>query len=199
MARFDGMETQVLGLSVDSTDCLKAWADSLGGIDYPLVSDFFPHGRVAQMYGVFRSEGYSERALFVIDKHRIIQYVDVHDIDEQPDNEVLFDELARLDPRLAARQATQQVRPAVVAAASEPEADVVMYCTPWCPACMRARTFFKEHQISVVEVDITKDRAAAQRVKNWAGGYETTPTFKVKGQVIVDWDPGKMVKILGIV
>ena len=190
------METQVLGLSVDSTDCLKAWADSLGGIDYPLLSDFFPHGRVAQMYGVFRNEGYSERALFVIDKQRIIRYVDVHDIAEQPDNEVLFAEIARLEPRLAAVQAAV-AKPAVVAV-PEPEADVVMYCTPWCPACMRARAFFKEQHIAYVEVDITKDRAAAQRVKDWTGGFETTPTFNVKGQVIVDWDAGKMVKVLGI-
>jgi glutaredoxin len=190
------METQVLGLSVDSTDCLKAWADSLGGIDYPLLSDFFPHGRVAQMYGVFRNEGYSERALFVIDKQRMIRYVDVHDIAEQPDNEVLFAEIARLEPRLAAVQAAV-AKPAVVAV-PEPEADVVMYCTPWCPACMRARAFFKEHHIAYVEVDITKDRAAAQRVKDWTGGFETTPTFNVKGQVIVDWDAGKMVKVLGI-
>jgi glutaredoxin len=190
------METQVLGLSVDSTDCLKAWADSLGGIDYPLLSDFFPHGRVAQMYGVFRTEGYSERAIFVIDKQRIIRYVDVHNIAEQPDNEVLFAELARLDPKLAAAQAVVE-KPAVVTA-PEPEADVVMYCTPWCPGCMRARAFLKEHHISYVEVDISKDRAAAQRVKGWANGFETTPTFNVKGQVIVDWDPGKMIMVLGI-
>ena len=85
------METQVLGLSVDSTDCLRAWAESLGGITYPLLSDFYPHGQVAQRYGVLRAEGFSERAIFIIDKKGIIRYVDVHDIDEQPDNEVLFD------------------------------------------------------------------------------------------------------------
>jgi glutaredoxin len=192
------METQVLGLSVDSKDCLRAWAESLGGIDYPLLSDFFPHGRVAQMYGVFRSEGYSERALFIVDKQRIIRYVDVHAIDEQPDNEVLFAELAKLDPKYAAVQASSAAAKPAVVATPEPEADVVMYCTPWCPGCMRARAFFKEHHISYVEVDITKDRAAAQRVKGWANGYETTPSFNIKGQIIVDWDPGKMVKALDI-
>jgi glutaredoxin len=190
------METQVLGLSVDSQPCLKAWADSLGGIDYPLLSDFFPHGRVAQMYGVFRNEGHSERAIFVIDKQRIIRYVDVHDIATQPDNDVLFTELARLDPKLASAQVLQGKPPVV--AAPEPEADVVMYCTPWCPSCMRARAFLKEHGIQYVEVDISKDRAGAQRVKGWAGGFETTPTFNIRGQIVVDWDPAKMVKALGI-
>ncbi len=196
MARFDGMEAQVLGLSVDSEPCLKAWAESLGGIEYPLLSDFFPHGRVAQMYGVFRSEGHSERAIFIIDKQRIIRYVDVHDIADQPDNEMLFAELAKLEPRLAASQPAP-VRAAPVAT-PEPAADVVMYCTPWCPSCMRARAFFKEHGIQYVEVDISKDRAAAQRVKTWANGYETTPTFNIRGQVIVDWNPAKMVELLGI-
>jgi alkyl hydroperoxide reductase subunit AhpC len=42
---------------------LKAWADSLGGIHYPLLSDFWPHGEVAQEYGVLRADGNTERAL----------------------------------------------------------------------------------------------------------------------------------------
>ena len=38
------------------------------------------------MYGVFREpDGYSERAIFVIDKRGFIRYIDIHDIDEQPD------------------------------------------------------------------------------------------------------------------
>jgi peroxiredoxin len=42
------MHTQVLGISVDSTDCLRAWAESLGGISYPLLSDFI-NGKVANL------------------------------------------------------------------------------------------------------------------------------------------------------
>jgi alkyl hydroperoxide reductase subunit AhpC len=84
------MQTQVLGLSVDSVPCLKAWAESLGGITYPLLSDFYPHGAVARKFGVLRKEGYTERAIFIMDKEGIIRYVDVHDIDTQPDNDILF-------------------------------------------------------------------------------------------------------------
>ena len=65
------METQVLGLSVDSKDCLRAWGESLGGITYPLLSDFWPHGGVAQQFGVLRSDGKTERALFIIDKRGV--------------------------------------------------------------------------------------------------------------------------------
>ncbi len=90
------MQTQVLGLSVDSVPCLKAWADSLGGISYPLLSDFYPHGKVAEMFGVLRSEGYTERAIVVMDKEGVIRYVDVHDIGEQPDNDELLQVLDEL-------------------------------------------------------------------------------------------------------
>lgn len=96
------MKAQVLGLSVDSADCLKAWAEDLGGISYPLLSDFFPHGGVSESYGVFRPEGYSERAIFVIDKDGMVRYVDVHDIGKQPDNGEIIKVLAELEPEAAA-------------------------------------------------------------------------------------------------
>ena len=100
MDRFEGVQAQVLGLSVDSVPCLVAWAESLGGITYPLLSDFYPHGEVAKLFGVLRAEGIAERAIFVIDRQGVIRYVDVHAIGEQPDNEVLFQCLAELEPEL---------------------------------------------------------------------------------------------------
>ena len=188
------MQTQVLGLSVDSEPCLKAWAESLGGITYPLLSDFYPHGRVAEMFGVLRSEGYTERAIFVIDKEGIVRYVDIHDIDEQPDNDELFRILAEIDPT------TKPAYNAIFTAAHsliEPEADVVMYCTPWCQDCPQARQYFKQNNIPFVEVDISRDRGAAARVRKWAGGDETTPTLKINGQVIVTFDQVKVEAALG--
>jgi glutaredoxin len=186
------MQAQVLGISVDSVPCLKAWADSLGGITYPLLSDFYPHGEIAQRYGILREDGRSERALFIVDKQGIVRYVDVHDIDEQPDNEELFRVLAEMEPEAAAawKAAQPQAEPA-------PSADVVMYCTPWCPGCKRARTYFQEHGIEYVEVDITRDRAAAERVRGWANGNETTPTFDIKGTIIVNFDQDRLDKVLG--
>jgi glutaredoxin len=190
------MNAQVLGISVDSVDCLRAWAESVGGITYPLLSDFWPHGQVAQTYGVLRPEGKSERAIFVIDKQGIIRYVDVHDIDLQPDNEELFRVLAQIDPQAAAATAA---RPAAQPQAEPaPTADVVMYCTPWCPDCRRARAYLKERNIAYVEVDISRDRAAAQRVRGWANGNETTPTFNIKGTIIVNFDQAKVNRALGI-
>ncbi len=184
------MQTQVLGLSVDSVPCLKAWADSLGGITYPLLSDFYPHGRVATEYGVLRLEGHSERALFIVDKRGIIRYVDVHDIDQQPDNEVLFAALETIEPTLAPR------KPAQVEEYQVPEANIVMFCTPWCPDCRRARTFFLDHGIKFVEIDISRNRPAANKVRSWNNGSETTPTFYIGGQAFTGFDEARLRKLL---
>jgi hypothetical protein len=131
------LDAQVLGISVDHVPCLKAWAESLGGIHYPLLSDFWPHGSISELYGVFRpAEGRSERAIFVIDKSGIIRYIDVHDIDHQPDNDVVLEELRKADPQASARNP----KPAPpVEAPKLPHGGIVMYCTRWCPACRRAR------------------------------------------------------------
>lgn len=191
--RFDGVQTQVLGLSVDSIPCLKAWADSLDGITYPLLSDFYPHGKIAQSYGVLRPEGYSERAIFVIDKAGVIRYVDIHDIDQQPNNDLLFEVLYELEPQLAKAQKLLEPEPSI-----EPVDDVVMYCTQWCPGCRRARVLFADHGIKYTEIDITRDRKAAARVRSWANGSETTPTFNIRGEILVDYDQYKLEKMLGI-
>lgn len=195
------MKTQVLGLSVDSVPCLKAWADSLGGITYPLLSDFYPHGEVAQRYGVLRAEGYSERAIFVIDREGVIRYVDVHAIDQQPDNEELFRVLAELEPEAAAAWEAREAARAASTPTVRPAVRVVMYCTPWCPSCRRARAFLQQHGISYEEIDISRDRQAAQRVRQWAGGNETTPTFDVNGTIVVDFtqaSQAQLAQLLGI-
>jgi len=102
LSRFEELDTQVLGISVDSIPSHEAWQKSIGGISYPLVSDFYPHGEIAEKFGVLRKNpeeapyGASERALFIIDKEGIVRFIDVHPIGEQPDNEELFEVLRKL-------------------------------------------------------------------------------------------------------
>lgn len=96
LSKFEELNTQVLGISVDSIPSHEAWQKSIGGISYPLLSDFYPHGEVASKYGVLRPEGYTERALFVIDKDGVVRFIDVHPIDKQPDNEEIFEVLRKL-------------------------------------------------------------------------------------------------------
>lgn len=189
MDQFEGLNTQVLGISVDSVPCLVAWADSLGGITYPLLSDFYPHGAVAELYGVLRTEGHSERALFIVDKEGIVRYVDVHDIDDQPDNEELYTVLRELEPEAA--KALGTAPPPATATAEAESADeerIVMYCTPWCLDCSQARAYLSERGLAYREVDVSKDKEAAQRVRGWANGNLVTPTFNIDGTIVVDFD-----------
>ena len=97
LERFKGYNAQVLGISVDSVPCNTAWAKSLGGISYDLLSDFHPKGAVAKAYGAYReNDGISERAIFINDKEGKVAYKDIHDIADQPDNEDLFEVLRKL-------------------------------------------------------------------------------------------------------
>jgi peroxiredoxin len=97
LERFAGYDAQVLGISIDSIPSHTAWAKSLGGLSYDLLSDFHPKGEVAKAYGAYRaSDGISERALFIVDKEGKLAYKDIHDISDQPDNEDLLEVLRKL-------------------------------------------------------------------------------------------------------
>jgi peroxiredoxin len=97
LERFEGYDAQVLGISVDSVPCNAAWAKSLGGLSYDLLSDFEPKGEVARSFGAYRqSDGISERAIFVVDKEGKLVFKDIHDISDQPDNEEIFEVLRKL-------------------------------------------------------------------------------------------------------
>jgi peroxiredoxin len=97
LARFAAADAAVLGISVDAQPAKAAWAQTLGSISYDLLSDFHPHGEVAAKYGVFRpKEGFSERALFVIDKEGKVAWSKVYAIPEQPPNAEVLAALARL-------------------------------------------------------------------------------------------------------
>ena len=67
---------QVLTLSVDSPYSHKVWAEQQG-YDFPLLADFWPHGAVAQAYGVFNHErGYANRGTFIIDRSGVVRYAE---------------------------------------------------------------------------------------------------------------------------
>lgn len=94
---FAETDTVLLGITVDNLPTLFSWTNQMGQLWFPVLSDFYPHGAVADRYGVLRSDGASERALFVVDKKGIIRYIDVHDINLRPRLEVLMGELGKLE------------------------------------------------------------------------------------------------------
>ncbi len=95
LEKFAGYDAQVVGISIDSIYSHIAWQrKDIGWMDYPLATDFYPHGEVAKLYDVFREKppipGINERAVFVIDKEGIIRFSKVYDLGQQPPNEDVF-------------------------------------------------------------------------------------------------------------
>ena len=82
---FNDTDTVALEISVDSVPAKTAWAESLGISHVEFLSDFEPKGDVAKKYGIFREEGFSERAVFVVDKDGMICFMKVYPIKEKPD------------------------------------------------------------------------------------------------------------------
>ncbi|MEV7013489.1 peroxiredoxin [Streptosporangium sp. NPDC051022] len=78
-------DVQVITVSVDSMFTHRAWADQ-EGYDFPLLSDFWPHGQVARAYGVFDEEkGIATRGTFVIDGEGVVRWSVVNPIPQARD------------------------------------------------------------------------------------------------------------------
>lgn len=91
MERFRDLNTVPLGISVDTVPSKKAWAEVLDIKETKLLSDFWPHGKVAGLYGIFREkEGFSERANIIIDEKQNVVYVKVYPIAQLPDIEEII-------------------------------------------------------------------------------------------------------------
>jgi peroxiredoxin len=94
----DSLNTVALGISVDTIPSKLAWAESLGIKNTSLLSDFWPHGDVAKLYGIFRDKyGTSERANIVVDENQKIAFFKVYDIPQVPDMNEIIDFLKSLD------------------------------------------------------------------------------------------------------
>ena len=96
LSEFERRNAQVLGISTDNVFSNEAWAKSLGGLSYPLLSDFWPHGKTCVDYGILRPTGISERAIFVVDREGIIRYIAIHAISQVPPTEEILEALDRL-------------------------------------------------------------------------------------------------------
>jgi peroxiredoxin (alkyl hydroperoxide reductase subunit C) len=93
---FDETDAVLLGITVDNIPTLHAWTNQMGSVWFHVLSDFWPHGAVAMRYGVLRSDGLAERALFIVDKEGFIRFIQVADVNKKPDPEVCAVELRKL-------------------------------------------------------------------------------------------------------
>jgi peroxiredoxin len=87
---------QLLGVSVDGVWCHAAFASDRK-LHFPLLADFEPKGAVARQYGVYREvDGFTERALFVIDAAGVVRWSFVSPIGVNPGADGIFDALEAL-------------------------------------------------------------------------------------------------------
>jgi peroxiredoxin len=81
---FFGRKALALGISVDHVPAKAAWAKMLKIRNTSLLADFWPHGAVARRYGIFRPEGFSERAVFVVDEKGKLTFAKVYPMAQVP-------------------------------------------------------------------------------------------------------------------
>jgi len=94
---FDFLNTIAVGVSVDTVPSKKAWAKSLNIENTRLLSDFWPHGKVAETYGIFRSKyGTSERANIIIDEDQKVVFIKVYPVGQLPDIKEVTEALKKL-------------------------------------------------------------------------------------------------------
>jgi peroxiredoxin len=93
---FSETDAVLLGITVDNIPTLHAWTNQIGKVWFHVLSDFWPHGAVAKTYGVLRSDGVTERALFIVDKEGFLRFIQVTDINKKPDPSVCALELRKL-------------------------------------------------------------------------------------------------------
>jgi peroxiredoxin (alkyl hydroperoxide reductase subunit C) len=89
-------DVQVLTVSVDSPYSHKVWADR-EGYEFPLLADFWPHGAVAQAYGVFNDErGFANRGTFLIDTTGVVRFAEMNMPGEARDQDAWRKALAQV-------------------------------------------------------------------------------------------------------
>jgi len=91
------LNAEILQISADTIPSLKVWAEQLGGLPFPLLSDYWPHGGIGKAYGVFNDErGMDKRSAFVLDGQGVIRYAKVYEPGTIPESKELLEQLRKL-------------------------------------------------------------------------------------------------------
>lgn len=101
LKQFADYDAQVVGISPDSIYSHLAWQEkSIGWLDYPLASDYWPHGAVAQKFGIQRLgeplPGINDRSVFIVDKTGKVAFAKVYELGQEPDYEELLAAVKKL-------------------------------------------------------------------------------------------------------
>lgn len=96
-SELEGLNSQVLAISCDAVASKQAWGVHLGGISFPLVADYWPHGAMSSAYGVFNSEfGRPDRATIIVDKSGIVRWIKMYEPGTLPETAELLQALREM-------------------------------------------------------------------------------------------------------
>ena len=101
LAKFAGLNAQVVGVNTDTIFTHKAFQKSLGGLSFPLASDRWPYAETAKAYGIFPAAkhqfgGVNDRAVFIVDKNGRIAWSKVYELRQLPDVAEIIAEVQKL-------------------------------------------------------------------------------------------------------
>jgi peroxiredoxin len=106
LSEFRKYDAELVGISVDGVWCHRAYAEARK-LEFPLLSDFEPKGEVSRSYGAYRSkDGFSERALFVLDRDGVIHWSYVSPVNVNPGADGILNALDSLPASAAKTAAT---------------------------------------------------------------------------------------------
>ena len=179
--RFSAAKTVVLGISVDSKFCHAGWAQSLGGISFPLLADFQPKGATAQAYGLYLDEpGITDRATVIIDAGGVVR----HASSVGPGGSRDIEELAALCEEV--NNAHEGNLPAVEAPVGLP-GDATLYVKSLCGFSLWALQARDNLGLadSLPVRNVTEDPAAMEALKA-AGGKEQAPCLVTGGEALYE-------------
>jgi peroxiredoxin len=96
MATYQNDDVQVVTISVDSAYAQKVFSERQG-YEFPMLSDFWPHGGVAKSYGVFNEVmGFANRGTFLVDKFGVVRFAEMNGPGQGRDSQHWRDEIAKL-------------------------------------------------------------------------------------------------------
>ena len=180
LPRFRAAHTQVLGVSVDSVHSHANWARSLGGVSFPLASDFEPKGAVAKAYGLYLDEpGISDRATVVIDGDGIVR----HASSVTPAGERSIQDLAALCEEI---DRSSSGRLDDFPPAPRLPSNAVLYVKNACGFSRAALVAVDNLGLEDLRVrNVSEDSAALRELKELTGG-ETAPALVLEGEPVTE-------------
>jgi hypothetical protein len=183
LPRFRAAHTQVLGVSVDSVYCHANWARDLGGISFPLLSDFEPKGAVAKSYGLYlEGPGITDRATVIIDSSGVVRYAESVTPAGVRDIEALAAQCEKIDKPASGQTVDFEEPPGV------PEG-CVLYVKSQC-GFSRATLLAREnlHLAGQIQVRNVSEDPQAERDLEKAVGKTQAPCLIIEGKPILESD-----------